>query len=151
MDTSADRVRARLAGAEEVLERRQPGSYPPRNPPFPPRGGPRQGFQQGNHRPQRDLRDVTCYTCNRKGHLSRNCPQHNWNRQPNRRPPPSNSRSVETDYYDEPTQPVERVARANTTPQDHANQWLAKLAEEGDNVKDLVLKDLYNRKGFQDA
>ena len=58
---------------------------------------------------------------------------------------------METDYYDEPAQPAERVARTNVTPQECANQWLAKVAEEEDKVKDLVLKDLYNREGFQDA
>ena len=67
MDMSVDRVCARLAGAKDITQM-------PRNLPFPPRGRPRQGFQQGR-RPQRDLRDVICFSCQRPGHLSRNCLQ----------------------------------------------------------------------------
>jgi hypothetical protein len=150
MDTSADRVRARLGTAEDTTETVGRGQTPP----FPPRGGPRRGGFQGGRRPQRDLRDVICYSCQRPGHLSRNCPQppqQGWNRQSNRRQPrASNSRAAETDYY-EADAPLERTARAQVTPQERANQWLTNVAGEGDEVKDLVLKELYNREGFQDA
>ncbi len=72
MDTSAGRTRGRVAGSEEM------------NPATMPRGGytPRGGYMQrgrGGGR-MRDLREVECYTCHRKGHLSRNCPQHTWNK-----------------------------------------------------------------------
>ena len=75
MDTSARRTRGRIAGSEEM------------NPATMPCGGyiPCGGFMQqgrGGAR-QRDLSKVECYTCHKKGHLSRNCPQHTWNRNPN--------------------------------------------------------------------
>src|SRR6266702_1192278 len=72
MDTSAGRTRGRITGSEEM------------NPNTMPRGGyiPRGGFTQGNQGRgrQRDLCEVECYTCHKKGHLSRNCPQHTWNK-----------------------------------------------------------------------
>src|SRR6266571_2741547 len=72
MDTSAGRMRGRIAGSEEM------------NPATMPCGGyiPRGGFMQrgrGGGR-QRDLCEVECYMCHKKGHLSCNCPQHTWNR-----------------------------------------------------------------------
>ncbi len=72
MDTSAGRTRGRITGSEEM------------NPATMPQGGyvPRGGYMQrgrGGGR-TRDLREVECYTCHNKGHLSRNCPQHTWNR-----------------------------------------------------------------------
>ncbi len=75
MDTSAGRTRGRVTGSEEM------------NPATMPHGGyiPWGGFMQGNQGRgrQRDLREVECYTCHKKGHLSRNCPQHMWNKPSN--------------------------------------------------------------------
>jgi len=75
MDTSAGRTRGHIAGSEDM------------NPTTMPRGGyvPRGGYMQrgrGGER-TRDLREVECYTCHNKGHLSRNCPQHTWNKPSN--------------------------------------------------------------------
>ncbi len=72
MDTSAGRMRGRVAGSEEM------------NPATMPRGGytPWGGYMQrgrGGGR-VRDIREVECYTCHKKGHLSHNCPQHTWNK-----------------------------------------------------------------------
>src|SRR5882757_6268736 len=102
----------------------------------------------------RDLRDVTCYSCGKKGHLSRNCSQHSWNRQSNRRqtlpPLTSSSRGADTDYY-EAEQPIERALRANVTPQERANHWLTTVAAEDDETKDLVLQELTRQGDFQNA
>ena len=75
MDTLARRTRGRITGSEEM------------DPATMPRGGyvPRGGYMQrgrGGGR-TRDLREVECYTCHKKGHLSRNCPQHMWNKSNN--------------------------------------------------------------------
>ena len=104
------------------------------------------------------MREVICYTCNRKGHFSRDCLQHRWarpqnqqwTRPPQTRPPiPSTSRVVDTDYY-EAEEPIQS-ARANVTPQERANQWLANVAVDDDEVKDLVLQELTRQEGFRDA
>jgi hypothetical protein len=146
MDTSADRTRARgaeaedaqgrLAGAEFILNQQRP--------PYPPRGGPRRGpMGRGRGRgPPRDIREVTCYTCQRKGHFSRDCPQNHANTQS------GSSRRSETDYY---TQEPRVEARAGVTPQQQAQEWLQGVAGASDEVKDLVLQDLWGREGFQNA
>src|SRR6266702_1346689 len=74
MDTLAGRTRGRRTGSEEM------------NLATMPRGGymPRGGFMQrrrGGGR-SRDIHEVECYTCHKKGHFSHNCPQHTWNTQP---------------------------------------------------------------------
>ena len=142
MDTSADRTRARgveaedtqgrLAGAEFILDRQRP--------PYPPSGGPR-GRSRGRG-PPRDAREVICYTCNQKGHFSRDCPQHRNNAQG------SNSRRSETDYY---TQEPRVQARAAVTPQQQAQEWLQGVAGAPDEVKDLVLQELWGKEGFPNA
>ncbi len=75
MDTSAGRTRGHIAGSEEM------------NPATMPQGGyiPRGGYMNRGRRGARtrDLREVECYTCHKKGHLSHNCPQHTWNRSNN--------------------------------------------------------------------
>ncbi len=71
MDTSAGRTRGCVAGSEEMNPATMPqGGYTPR-------GGYMQRGRGGGN--VRDLREVECYTCHKKGHLSRNCPQHTWN------------------------------------------------------------------------
>ena len=98
MDTSADRTRARLADAEEVLERysqNNPGSYQAPRGQFTPQGGA-MGVRRGG---RTDFREVTCYTCGKKGHISRQCQQHVWNQPP--RQVASSSRVIETDYQEQ--------------------------------------------------
>ena len=72
MDTSADRVRGRLAGAEDIIANHPRNTRPPQ-PPFPPRGG----FIQRQFK--RDHSQTQCYNCQKMGHISRDC------RQPRRR------------------------------------------------------------------
>src|SRR6266702_1553338 len=80
MDMSAGRTRGRITGSEEI------------NPATMQRGGyvPQGGFMQrrGEGRVH-DLHEVECYTCHQKGHLSRNCPQHVWNKTNNWTPRPT--------------------------------------------------------------
>ena len=55
---------------------------------------------------------------------------------------------LETDYQEQEVQ----VARTDTRPpQQRASNWLHGVAGEDDEVKDLILKDLWMKEGFQNA
>ena len=147
MDTSAGRTRGRIAGSEEMNPATMPqGGYNPR-------GGAIQGRGGGR---QRDLREVECYTCHKKGHLSRNCPQHTWNRpNSNQRswtPRPSQGCEVIVDDRSVCDEEPATVARSNTqTPQQQADMWLRNIATAREDVQEMVLRDLVGREGFQSA
>ncbi len=146
MDTSAGRTRGCVTGSDEM------------NPATMPRGGyvPRGGFMQGNQRGgrQRDLRKVECYTCHKRGHLSCNCPQHTWNRPNNARrnwtPQPSQGREAVVDdrsVCDE--EPIITVRGNTQTPQQQADTWLRGVASAGEDIQELVMRDLVGKEGFQ--
>ncbi len=148
MDTSAGRTRGCVAGSEEM------------NPATMPHGGyvPQGRFMQGNRGGgrQRDLREVECYTCHKKGHLSRNCPQHTWNK-PNttqRSWTLRQSQGHEAVVDDRSVCDEEPIimAQSNTqTPQQQADTWLRGVATVGEEVQELVMRDLVGREGFQSA
>jgi len=144
MDTSADRTRARGAEADDTQGRLAGAEYivgfNQRRSPYPPRGGP--GGRGRGRGPPRDAREVICYTCQQKGHFSRDCPQHRNNAQS------SSSRKSETDYY---AQEPRVTARAAVTPQQQAQDWLQGVAGAPDEVKDLVLQELWGKEGFPNA
>ena len=124
MDTSADRSRAQLAGSEEIDY-----TQPPYSPPN--RGRGRGGRPNG--------RDITCYNCGKKGHISRNCYQARGQGQ--------NSQGRSTD-----TEPVTiRSTISGMTDEEQAQYWMSQVAELGDGAKDRILKDLWTKEGFQDA
>ena len=55
---------------------------------------------------------------------------------------------LETDYQEQEVQ----VARADAhPPQQRASNWLNGVVGEDDKVKDLILKDLWMKEGFQSA
>ncbi len=149
MDTLAGRTRGRVAGSEEM------------NPATMPQGGytPRGGYMnrgRGGIR-TRDLRKVECYTCHRKGHLSRNCPQHTWNKPNNNKgcnwtPRSSQGREAVIDDRSVCEEEQSLVARSSTqTPQQQADTWLRRVATTGEDVQELVMRDLIGREGFQNA
>ena len=147
MDTLAGRTRGRVVGSKEM------------NPATMPRGGyiPQGGFMQGNRGGgrQRDLCEVECYTCHKKGHLSRNCPQHTWNKPNNNQqwtPRQSQGREAVVDDRSVCDEEQTIMARSNTqTPQQQANTWLRGVATVGEDVQELVIRDLVGREGFQNA
>ncbi len=145
MDTSAGRTRGRVTGSEEM------------NPATMPRGGyvPQGGnLQRGRIR---DLREVECYMCHKKGHLSHNCPQHTWNRlsnnnQRNWTPHPSQGREAVVDDRSVCDEEQPTVPRSSTqTPQQQADSWLWGVATAGEDIQELVMRDLVGREGFQNA
>ena len=149
MDTSAGRTRGRITGSEEM----NPATMPRVG--YVPRGGYMQRGQGGGR--TRDLRKVECYTCHNKGHLSCNCLQHTWNKSndSNQRrwtPRPSQGRKAVVDDRSicEEEQPM--VARSTTqTPQQQADSWLRGVAMVGEDVQELVMRDLVGREGFQNT
>ncbi len=147
MDTSAGRTRGRIVGSEEINPATMPhGGYIPR-------GGYMQRGQGGGR--TRDLREVECYTCHKKGHLSRNCPQHVWNKSNESRnwtPRTSHRREAIVDDRSTCDKEPSLIARSSTqTPQQQANSWLRGVATAGEDVQELVMRDLVGREGFQHA
>ncbi len=105
MDTSAGRTQGRITGSEEI------------NPATMPRGGyvPRGGFmQRGRGGRTRDLREVECYTCCKKGHLSCNCPQHKWNNNNNWTPHATQGRDAVVDDQSEVEGDNDQTATPNS-------------------------------------
>src|SRR6266702_2718562 len=135
MDTSAGRTRGRTAESEDVNPATMHGSYIPRG------GFMKQGRGGGR---QRDLREVECYTCHKKGHLSRNCPQHTWNRQSHLNTWTQRSKGWEVIVDDQSVigEEPSNIARSETqTPQQSADSWLRGVANEREEVQDLVMRD----------
>jgi hypothetical protein len=152
MDTSADRGRACLAGAEDVLHNngyqreqqrrseqadRQLGLTPmssPSRPPFPPRQG---YFQQ--QRERRDMAKVQCFNCQGYGHISRYCSQGHANRnKDSTRPKLTQARTLATE-------------RESTTPLERANTWLQGVGGESEEVKNMILQTMWRNEDFPDA
>ncbi len=148
MDTSAGRTRGCIAGSEEMNPATMTSNV------YAPRGG---FLQRGRGGRQRDLREVECYTCHKKGHLSRNCPQHTWNRSTPRRQDWQNSRpsqgheAVVDDRSICEEEQSFAAGSSTQTPQQQANTWLRGVATAGEDVQELVMRDLVGREGFQNT
>ena len=140
MDTSAGRTRGRIAGSKEINPATMRGGYIPR-------GGFMQQGRGGGR--ARDLCEVECYTCHKKGHLSRQCPQHVWNKPNNWAPRPTQGREAIVD--DRSVVEEDTCENHNATPQQTANAWLRSVANEGEEVRDLVMRDLLGREDFPSA
>jgi hypothetical protein len=152
MDTSADRGRVCLAGAEDVLhnegyqqEQQQRSTQmdqrlnitptgPPSRPPFPPRQG---YFQQQKER--QDMTKVQCFNCQGYGHISRYCTQgHTNHNKDSKRPGTSQARTLATEGE-------------GTTPLERANTWLQGVGGESEEVKNMILQTMWKNEDFPDA
>ncbi len=110
-------------------------------PPYAPKGGfsARGGGRGG--RTWRDLSEVECYTCHKKGHLSRNCPQHTWN----------HTQGWEAVVDDQSTIDGKTIVAQGATPKECAMSWLRSIADEGGEVQELVIRDLIGKEDFSNA
>ena len=147
-----DCTRACLATAED----HEPGGYrtqwtQPQGQNSQGRGGPpmrlQGGFLQRGARPNWD--NFQCYCCQQKGHISRYCPQNPRNNQPR---PQQGRRAQTNDYYaqDEPIQAA-RTITENRTPQERAHEILGYMANQEEEVKDELIKELRNGGDFLHA
>ena len=138
MDTSPGRTRARLAEAEDFML-----------------GGNRWGQVVANpKKAQNDIREVICFNCDKKGHIARNCPQKQqrfrqqcqW--QPH--PGPSCNRQTEVESNHEQVESNHEQVRAvcdDRTPEQRAQDWLSNIANEQDDVKELVMQQVLGAEG----
>ncbi len=91
--------------------------------------------------------------CHKKGHLCRNCLQHTWNRN-NTRQTPRSSQGCDAIVDDRSICDEEQtlIARSSTqTLQQQADTWLRGMATAGEDMQELVMRDLVGREGFQNA
>ena len=131
MDMSPGRTRARLAEAEDFMPR-----------------GNRWGQAVANpKRAQNDIREVVCFNCDKKGHIARNCSQ-KWQRPRQQRqwqPCPGPSRNRQTKVKD--NQEQVRPVCDDRTPEQRAQDWLSNIANEQDDVKELVMQQVLGADG----
>jgi hypothetical protein len=147
MDTSPGRTRARVAEAEDFL----PGGnrYEQRV------GGSREGgYPRGPVQRDGQRKVLTCFFCGKPGHFARDCRQKQNNRGSNG--PPRNTqiptRTQQVRQEDSNIRVVDdRSVADDRTPQQRANDWLTSVADEHDDVKDIVMQELWGKEDFQNA
>jgi hypothetical protein len=133
--------RARLVQAEDY----EPG----RN-----RYRPPEGAERVTGMPVGQRKVLKCFNCDKPGHFKRDC------RQPLRQNPYRQnqglSRTRQADAEDDGLYAArsivdDRSVIGGQTPQQKAQAWLEGVAEEPDEVKDLVMQQLWRREDFQSA
>jgi hypothetical protein len=147
MDTSPGRTRARVAEAEDFL----PGGnrYEQRA------GGSREGgYPRGPVQRDGQRKVLTCFFCGKPGHFARDCRQKRNNQGPSRPPHntqiPTRTRQVRQEESNIRVVDDRSVAD-DRTPQQRATDWLTSVADEHDDVKDIVMQELWGKEDFQNA
>jgi hypothetical protein len=143
MDTSPGRTCAQVAEAEDFL----PGGnrYEQRA------GG---GYQRGPVQKDRQRKVLTCFFCGKPGHFARDCQQKRNNQGPSG-PPRNNQipmRARQIRQEDSNIHVVDdRSVADDRTPQQCASDWLTSVADEHDDVKDIIMQELWGKEDFQNA
>jgi hypothetical protein len=98
---------------------------------------------------------LKCFNCDKPGHFKRDCRQplrQNPFYRQNQGPHASDRRRREEDgFYTARSIVDDRSIIEGRTPQQKAQAWLEGVAEEPDEVKDLVMQQLWRREDFQNA
>jgi hypothetical protein len=147
MDTSPGRTRAQVAEAEDFL----PGGnrYEQRA------GGSREGgYPRGPVQRDGQRKVLTCFFCGKPGHFARDCRQKRNNQGPSGPPRntqvPTRARQVRQEESNVRVVDDRSVAD-DRTPQQRATDWLTSVADEHDDVKDIVMQELWGKEDFQNA
>jgi hypothetical protein len=146
MDTSPGRTRARVAEADDFL----PGGnrYEQRV------GGSREGgYPRGPVQKDGQRKVLTCFFCGKPGHFARDCRQKRNNQGPSG--PPRNTQPMRARQICQEESNIrvvdDRSVADDRTPQQCANDWLTSVADEHDDVKDIVMQELWGKEDFQNA
>jgi hypothetical protein len=147
MDTSPGRTRARVAEAEDFL----PGGnrYEQRV------GGSREGgYPRGPVQRDGQRKVLTCFFCGKPGHFARDCRQKRNNQGPSGSPRNTQipTRTWQIRQEESNIRVVDdRSVADDRTPQQRATDWLTSVADEHDDVKDIVMQELWGKEDFQNA
>jgi hypothetical protein len=147
MDTSPGRTRARVAEAEDFL----PGGnrYEQRV------GGSREGgYPRGPVQKDGQRKVLTCFFCGKPGHFAQDCRQKRNNQGPSgpsrNTQAPMRARQIRQEESNIRVVDDRSVAD-DRTPQQRATDWLTSVADEHDDVKDIVMQELWGKEDFQNA
>ena len=98
-------------------------------------------------RAQNNIREVICFGCNKTGHIAHNCPhkqqQPRQQRQWQPRPGPSHNRQTEVNNNHKQV----RAVCDDCTPEQRAQDWLSNIANEQDNIKELIMQQVLGGEG----
>jgi hypothetical protein len=98
---------------------------------------------------------LKCFNCDKPGHFKRDCQQplrqNPFYRQNQGTPCIRQADTEENSVYTARSIVDDRSVIEGHTPQQKAQAWLEGVAEEPDEVKDLIMQQLWRQEDFQNA